>query len=408
MKLTPFISTVALAMVVGWQAAAQTYDTNGVVVQTFAGSGFSGYVDGVGQQTMFNYPMSVVADSHGNLFVWDDANARIRKITPDATVTTFAGGGNQATGIGTNVSFSGLFFSGMTIDRNDRISMIHRFGLYRITSNATVTRPNLPLSSPQGICSDSVGNLYIADGDNKIYRYATNGGLSVFAGSGNSGYADGNGVFTSFNLPRALAADAADNIYVWDYLNYLIRRIDQSQNVTTIAGKYGNASNADGVGTNAVFSNIYQMCFDNSGNLILACGICVRTISATTNVTTIAGSFSQASYMNGAGNLARFNGASGVCFSGGTIYVADSSNQRIRSITNNPTAQPVLPANLQLDTYPGLQITGTVGRTYRVESSPDTTNWTTRTTLLLTSSPYLWIDQNPVSGNKFYRALLLP
>ncbi len=123
------------------------------------------------------------------------------------------------------------------------------------------------------------------------------------------------------------------------------------------------------------------------------------------------GSFTQSGYANGPGNLARFNSSGyggGVCISGGTIYVADAGNQRIRSITNNPTAQPVLPANLHLNTYPGLQIVGTVGRTYQIQSSPNMTNWTTRATLLLTSSPYLWIDQNPVTGNKFYRAMLLP
>src|SRR5258705_8074912 len=86
------------------RASAQTYDTNNIVVQTFAGSGFSGYVDGQGTQTMFNNPMAIVADSSSNLFVLDYANSRIRKITPDGTVSTFAGGGNQTTGFGTNVS----------------------------------------------------------------------------------------------------------------------------------------------------------------------------------------------------------------------------------------------------------------------------------------------------------------
>jgi len=131
-------------------------------------------------------------------------------------------------------------------------------------------------------------------------------------------------------------------------------------------------------------------------------------MSVATNVTTIAGSFTQAGYTNGAGSLARFRKPTGVCTFQGTIYVADYDDHRIRSITNNPTAQTVLPANLHLNTYPGLQIVGTVGRTYQVQSSPDMNNWTTRATLLLTASPYLWIDKNPVSGNKFYRALLLP
>jgi streptogramin lyase len=417
MKRKILILLTTIALLLGWQVEAQNYDTNGDYVQTFVGSQFSGYLDGVGQSTMFNGPAAIVADSHSNLFVWDNINIRIREITPSGTVSTFAGGGSQSTGVGTNANLN-LIYSGlptsMTIDHNDTIWMVNPNAqyLYKITSDAMVAYTNLSVSRPYGICADSHNNIYISGfGDNKIYRYNTNGVLSVFAGSGNPGNADGNGIFTAFYNPTALAADAADDIYVWDWSNSLIRRIDQSQNVTTFAGEHD--SNVDGVGTNVSFIFIYQMCFDNSGNLYLACGnggegVCIRKIDAATNVVTLAGSFTQTGYTNGAGNLARFNGAGGVCISGGTIFVADSVNERIRSITNNPTAQVVSPANLELNTYPGLQIIGTVGRTYQIQTSPDLNSWSTKATILLNSSPYIWIDQNPVSGNKFYRAVLLP
>ena len=304
----------------------------------------------------------------------------------------------------------------MAIDRNDTIWLVNfpsgSANLCKITSSAIITRTNLSSFYPRGICCDSSGNVYFSsvegNNPNRIYRYSTNGLLSVFAGSGNPGYADGNGIFTAFSSPMALAADAADNIYVWDSGNTLVRRIDQNRNVTTFAGNFQNGSSVDGVGTNASFGEVNHMLVDDSGNVVLACFTSIRRISAATNVTTIAGSFSQGGYTNGAGNLARFGGANGVCVSGGTIYVADYNNQRIRSITNNPTAQPVLPANLKLNTYPGLEIVGTVGRTYQVQSSPDMTNWAKRATLLLSTSPYLWIDPNPVGGSKFYRATLLP
>jgi len=417
MKPKFFVVLVAITATLGWRAYAQTYDTNGDYVQTFAGSGFSGHVDGVGQQTMFNNPSTIVADSESNLFVLDDNSYLIRKITPSGVVSTFAGGTTfpggtiPTTGYGTNASIFAGGSSSIAIDHSNTLWIATYDGyLVRVGRDTSVSWIFLNGTSwPWGACVDSGNNVYVSDYyGNKIWRYNTDGVLSVFAGSGNPGYADGNGIFTAFHYPTALAADAADNIYVWDSENRLIRRIDQSQNVTTLAGQYLNNSSADGAGTNASFGSISGMCVDDSGNLILACGTSIRKISTTTNVMTMAGSFSQNGYANGASNLARFNGASGVCVSGGTFYVADSSNQRIRNITFNPTSQIVSGANLGIGTFAGVTITGTVGRTYQIQSSPDLNTWNSVATVLLTSSPYLWIDQNPVSGNKFYRAVMLP
>ena len=269
----------------------------------------------------------------------------------------------------------------------------------------------------EGICVDSKNNVYLADAsDNRIYRYRTDQVLEVFAGSGNDGSVDGNGIFTSFGQPGPLAVDNADNIYVWDSGNRLIRRLTAGLDVTTIAGNKTNYFNTDGVGTNASFLSVSGMCADRFGNLFVTCGsdnyggagTCIRKISASTNVSTLAGSFTQSGYANDVGMQALFSGASGLCVSQGVIFVADSNNQRVQSIAFDQSEEPVLPADLQLSTYPGVRINGMVGRTYRIESSTDAMAWSPETTLLLTSTPYLWIDPNPVNGNKFYRAVLLP
>jgi hypothetical protein len=390
---------------------AQTYDTNDEVVQTFAGSAFSGYLDGVGQQTMFNGPWAVVADSSNNLFVLDTGNARIRKITSGATVSTFAGGGTSAFGYGTNanLNYNGSY-SAMAIDHSNALWIpTHASTLVRVGSDGYVSTIVLNGTSDLwGACVDSRNNIYVSDTlGNRIYRYRTNGILEVFAGSGNSGSMDGNGLFTSFNGPTALAADSADNIYVWETGNFRIRRIDQNENVVTIAGT-GFYGNLDGFGTNASFALVSAMCVDDFGNLILACYSCVRKITPMTNVVTMAGNFTQTGYTNGASNLSAFDGAVGVCVSQGMVFVGDYGNERIRQITFNPQAQPVSGADLGIATYSGLRITGVVGRTYQIQTSPDMNTWNAVATLLLTSSPYLWIDQNAVLGNKFYRAVLLP
>src|SRR5256712_4858576 len=205
-------------------AFAQNYDTNNPVVQTFVGSGFYGYLDGQGTQTIFNNPSAVGADSTSKLFVLDNSNYRIRKVAPNATVSTFAGGGAGAIpGYGTNVSLSSYTFGGystMTIDRANTLWINAINGsayLLRIGSDGYISSSNPGLSLPGGLAVDSANNLYISDyGAHKIYRFRTNGALEVFAGSGNSGFVDGNGIFTSFSYPTALTVDQADNVYVFD------------------------------------------------------------------------------------------------------------------------------------------------------------------------------------------------
>lgn len=396
-------------------AGGQVYETNNVMVHTHSGSGFSGLIDGVGQQTMFNSPSAVVSDSSGNLFVLDSASSRIRRITSDGVVSTFAGGGaSQPPGHGTNVSLGNG--SVMAIDRSGTLWLVGFFvgktHLVKVrndgfVSNATVLTANA-VGSPSGLCTDSQNNVYISTWTgNQIYRYRTNGTLEVFAGSGNSGGVDGNGVFSSFSHPRALSTDAADNIYVWEVIFQRLRRINQNRDVVTIA--LGNSSTSmDGFGTNATLVDVSGMCVDRMGNVLFACGGSIRKMTADTNITTVAGNFIQTGYANGQGHIARFTYASGICESGGMLFVADQFDHRIRSISFDAPEQQVSPGMLELNTYPGLKITGTIGRTYRIEATKDGISWEPVETLLLRQNPFLWVDPLPATGVKMYRAFLLP
>ena len=428
MRLMLGLLVGAIAIGFGGSAGAQIYDTNGVYVQTFVGSGEPGALDGLGLLTKFNNPSQVVADTSSNLFVWDASNNLIRKITPAGAVSTFAGGGTAFEGYGTNVSFAYYSVGQMAMDHAGTIWLVAAFGgnsfLLTIATNSYVAIHNggagvTNLSTSTGICFDSANNLYYGGG-NTLYRYRPATGQSTpFAGNGTSGYRDGNGtVFPefAFGSSSVLAADQADNIYVWDAGggswwwssgNYRLRRVDPAQNITTIAGT-GTSGNVDGTGTNASFGSVAQMFSDNQGNIYFAGGTCIRRMNAQSNVVTVAGNFSQNGYADGSGNTALFNAANSACVVGGNLFVADPANQLIRSITFNPTPQLVPAANLQLNTYAGLRLTGAVGRTYQIQTSADLNTWNPRATLLLTTSPYLWIDQTPVHENNYYRAVMLP
>jgi hypothetical protein len=124
LKSSAILATILVAL--GLRADAQTYDTNGDFVQTFAGSGEVGIVNGQGQATKFSSPSQIVADTSSNLYVWDSGNHLIREITPGGNVSTFVGGGlpPEIEGYGTNVSLNSYTFGQMAMDHSNTIWVV--------------------------------------------------------------------------------------------------------------------------------------------------------------------------------------------------------------------------------------------------------------------------------------------
>ncbi|MEO7108133.1 MAG: hypothetical protein ABIZ09_17285, partial [Rhodoferax sp.] len=312
---------------------------------TLVGQGPSstGYVDGVASVARFGALVGVVLDSTGNLYVVDRDNNAVRKITPSVVVSTLAGGtSGYADGTGTGARFA----------------------------------------NPNGIAIDGVGNLRIADGDNRAVRQVTPAGVvTTLAGQGPvTGLIDGTGTAARFNAPTGITTDGAGNMYVADSLNFAIRKITPVGVVTTLAGG-GIAGNVDAAGAAARFMLPTSIAIDTAGALYVVDVNAIRKISPagvvttviqidglqgvavdgagtlymTSNngvlklplgggLTTLAGN-SSAGFVDGLGSAASFNAPKGLAVdAGANVYVVDSRNNAIRKIS--PQGQVTTLANV--------------------------------------------------------------
>lgn len=312
------------------------------LVSTLAGSaGNSGSTDGSGVNARFNVPCSLTLDANGNVYVADTNNSTVRKITPAGVVSTLAGsaGNTGATdGSGSTARFN--YPHGVTVDSSGNLFVADTANraIRKITPGgavSTVVGTAAGLYGPYGICVDSSENLYIADNSCSIRKFSSGGVLSTLAGTiGSLGSADGTGSAARFFQPGGLSVDAYGNLFVADDNAFTIRKITSAGVVTTLAGTAGAASRVDGTSA-ARFYSPGGVAMDAGGNAYVAdsSNNVIRKITPAGVVTTFAGSGIRGS-ADGASNAASFYSPNGVAVdTDGNVYVADGSNETIRKIT---------------------------------------------------------------------------
>jgi sugar lactone lactonase YvrE len=349
----------------------------GAVVTTFVGkAGMFGSDDGVGDQARFFFPDGLVSDAIGTLFVADTYNNTVRQITPDAVVTTIAGlpgGSGSADGTGAEARFN--IPKGVAVDRAGNSYVADSFNdtIRRISpAGEVVTIAGSPgkigsddgngsaarFYNPIGIVVDRAGNIFVADTSNDTIRKITpEAEVTTFAGkAGQRGARDGVGSEARFDNPNQLAIDPADNIYVADTHNQIIRKITPDAVVTTVAGLANVSGSEDGIGSEARFNDPAGVAADAFGNLYVADSTnhTIRKIAPGAVVTTFAGTAGRYGTDDGVGAAARFKTPEGVAVDGaGNVYVADTFNYRMRRINRDAVVTTIAGGSAYAGVYDG-------------------------------------------------------
>ena len=400
-------------------------------VMTVAGTvQLPGSVDGPVTNALFNDPSGLAIDAAGNLFVADNQNHTIRKITTNGVVSTFAGQAGTAgtaNGTGTNAMFanpSGIVISPsgalyVTDTANHTIRVITSSGAVTTlagqpgTSGYTNgTGIGAMFNSPIGIALDKSGNIYVADSGNHIIRKVTSGGVvTTFAGTPEVwGSVDGTGLAAQFNCPAGVAVDAQGNVFVTDSDNHCIRKITPAGVVTTFAGSAQSDGVADGTGTNAQFGKPAELKIDPNGNLFLvdAFNHTVRMITPNAVVTTLAGLGGNSGASDGVGSAARFLNPYGVAIDhNGNLRVSDTYNETIRLVYVPIAASLVQAGNSFVIQWPAV-----TGNKYQVQYRDTLSSgaWQALVSMVTATNLVAIVSDNSrsASGQRYYRVMLEP
>jgi uncharacterized protein (TIGR03437 family) len=287
------------------------------IISTVAGSasgpgGFAG--DGQAATAAQLYqPHGIALDAVGNLFIADQYNHRIRKVSASGTITTVAGGGSAIGGLGDG---------GQATDAS--------------------------LDYPRAVAVDAVGNLFIADYGHYLVRKVTVAGtITTVAGNGSANIGtgptgDGGPATRAIVAPSALAVDASGNLYIADPINNRVRKVSADGIITTIAGKGSAAYSGDGgPGPSAGVGEPEGVAVDSLGNVYVAArgDRRVRLLTAGGTITTIAGNGVVGDGGDGGpATSAQLSDPYGIAIdSRGFIYVSESNStiaaNRVRLLT---------------------------------------------------------------------------
>jgi sugar lactone lactonase YvrE len=245
--------------------------TSGGDVSTLAGSGTQGLNDGTGTTASFDLPKGIAADAFGNVFVADTTDNRIRKIDSGGAVTTLSIVMNWPTGIAVDSSenvYDSESYAIRKITSGGAMVILAGSGNQGSSDGTGIAAS---FDYPQGVAVDTSGNVYVADTKNNLIRKITpDGTVTTLAGSGSSGHANGTGSSSSFNGPEGVAVDSSGNVYVADTGNEIIRKITSGGIVTVLAGQVGIIGTANGTGSAAKFKFPEGIAVDSADNVYVA------------------------------------------------------------------------------------------------------------------------------------------
>ncbi len=385
-------------------------------ITVLAGNGIEGFSgdNGPALSASLDRPASAVMDAAGNLYIYDTSFARIRRVTPDGIIRTYAGNGNFGyTGDGGPATKA-------SIENNGRLAIDPAGNLYLTDGAANVVRQitpagiistyagngmgvhngdNVPatqaaiaLGSGQIVC-DAAGNLYIAEDGASLIRKVSPAAvgqapiITTVAGTGVPGYKDGPALSAQFDGALGLGIDGAGNLYVGDQNSHVVRLITPAGVVSTIAGSrasFGYAGDG-GPALKATFRFPTGIAVDAKGNINIndSGNLRIRAINPGTNiVTTFAGNGLWRTTPDGApATQAYFFGPRQISFdSKGNLLIADSGTYRVRRVNTDGTFQTLAgdgasgyggvdgPATKALLNYPRMAVADSSGNVYIADS----------------------------------------
>jgi hypothetical protein len=335
------------------------------LIYTFAGNGNAGYTGdgGAPGAAELNAPFGIAVDGAGNVYIADNSNSVIRKVSTTGIITTVAGNGTGGFSGDGGAATAAMLQSptGVAVDAsgniyiadaaNSRIRKVNTSGI--ITTIAGTGTPGYTgdggaataatVNSPVGVAVDGSGNIYIADYNNNVVRMInTSGDISTFAGTGTSGFGGDGGAATAalLALPTAMAIDASGNVYISDQGNNRVRMVNTSGVISTFAGIGTPGFSGDlGLATAAELLAPNGILIDGSGNLLIADqnNNRIRQVTTLGIIATVAGT-GTSSYSGDGGSalLATLNTPMGLGMDGaGNIFIADYGNNVVRVLSTD-------------------------------------------------------------------------
>jgi len=342
---------------------------NAQIITNVAGTGTAGHTGDGGQATAANieFPAGVWPDHSGNFFIAEQGVQYIQKISSAGVITTVAGNGTGAfSGDGGQATAASIYnptfaitdvagniyiadFQNSCVRKVNTAGVISTFaGVGGVSGysgdGGPATAAYLGVNSV--LAFDAAGDLYIADvGNNRVRKVNTSGIISTVAGSGTSGYSGDGGAATAAELfsPDGMAFDTSGNLYFSDSYNNVVRKVSTTGTITTVVGNglgaglgTGGYTGDGGAATACELFTPAGLATDSAGNLFISDrgNNVIRKVNSAGIITTIAGNHTAGSSGDGGPATAcEFQNQVGIALGGGSLYIADYGNSRIRKIT---------------------------------------------------------------------------